>query len=227
MSVAVIVKGDAAGAADEVGRRLAVAARVGGNLVLTGGNTVGEAYETAAALESDWSRVELWWGDERCVPPDDDKSNFGLAKRTLLDRLEGQPAAVHRIQGELEPEEAAARYADELHGITFDLVLNGVGPDGHTASLFPDAPSLGEHERLALAVPPGHEPFVERVTMTIPALANCRRMLFMVTGQDKAEAARGAFVEPPSPKTPASLVRSAHGETVAVVDEAAASLLGK
>jgi 6-phosphogluconolactonase len=227
MSVAVIVKGDAAGAAEELARRLAEAARAGGNIVLTGGTTVGDAYELAAADEPDWSRVELWWGDERCVPPDDDKSNFGLAKRTLLDRLERAPAALHRMRGELDPGEAARRYEGEVRGVSFDLVLNGVGPDGHTASLFPNTPSLQETERLALAVPPGHEPFVERVTLTIPALANCLAMIFFATGENKADAVKRAFADPPSPDTPASLVRSGHGETVAVVDEAAASLLGQ
>ena len=227
MSVAVTVKRDADEAAEEMARRLADAARAGGNIVLTGGTTVGDAYEQAAAGEPDWSRVELWWGDERCVPPEDDKSNFGLAKRTLLERLERQPAAVHRMRGELDPEEAARRYEREVSGVPFDLVLNGLGPDGHTASLFPNAPSLGETERLALAVPPGHEPFVERVTLTISALANCFAMIFLATGEDKADAVKRAFADPPSPETPASLVRSAHGETVAVVDEAAASLLRK
>jgi 6-phosphogluconolactonase len=224
-NVRLVVKDDPDAAAEEVARRLAEAARAGGHVVLTGGNTVGDAYEKAAELEPDWSRVEVWWGDERCVAPDDENSNFGLAKRTLLDELERQPARVHRMQGELEPEEAARRYEDEVRGVTFDLVLNGVGPDGHTASLFPSAPSLEETERLALAVPPGHEPLVERITLTIRALANCRGMIVFVTGEDKADAARRAFAQPPSPDTPASLVRSAHGETIAVLDRAAASLL--
>ncbi len=226
-SVRLIVKDDAVAGAEEFARRLAGAARAGGNIVLTGGNTVGGAYEKAAELEPDWSRVELWWGDERCVPPDDENSNSGLAKKTLLNRLEREPSAVHRMEGELDPQEAAARYEEEVRGVTFDLVLNGVGPDGHTASLFPNAPSLEETERLALAVPPGHEPFVERITLAIPTLANCRQMIFFVTGGDKADAVRRAFAEPPSPATPASLVRSAHGETVAVLDEAAAALLGE
>jgi len=209
----------------DVAERLAAAARKGGHVVLTGGSSPRIAYALAAELETDWTGVELWWGDERCVPPDDELSNFGLAKRTLLDRLEKGPAAIHRIEGERPPEEAASRYEDEVRGTTFDLILNGVGPDGHTASLFPRAPSLEETERLVLAVPPGHEPFVERVTLTIPALANCRQMLFLVTGEDKADAVRRAFDGPPSPDTPSSLVRSAHGETIAILDNAAASLL--
>jgi 6-phosphogluconolactonase len=224
-SVEIVVEDDARSAADEVARILAEGARAGGHIVLSGGSTVGDAYEKAAELEPDWSRVELWWGDERCVPPDDDNSNFGLAKKMLLDKLERQPAAIHRIEGELDPDEAARRYDDSVRGVTFDLILNGVGPDGHTASLFPNAASLQQRERLALAVPPGHEPFIERVTLTIPALENCRRMIFLVTGEDKADAAGRAFGQPPSTDTPASLVRSALGETVAVLDRAAASLL--
>jgi 6-phosphogluconolactonase len=220
-----VVKPDADAAAEQVARRLAEAAHAGGNIVLTGGTTVGVAYQKAAGLEPDWSRVTLWWGDERCVPPDDENSNFGLAKGTLLDNLEQPPAAVHRIQGELDPEEAARRYEEGLRSVRFDLVLNGIGPDGHTASLFPNAPSLGETKRLVLAVPPGHEPFVERITLTISTLANCRAMIFFATGEDKADAVKRAFGRPPSPDTPASLVRSAHGETIAMLDEAAASLL--
>jgi 6-phosphogluconolactonase len=223
--VELIVERDADAAGAVVGRMLAEAARAGGNIVLTGGNTVGDAYEKASDLEPDWSKVDLWWGDERCVPPDDENSNFGLTKKTLLDNLERQPAAVHRIAGELDPEEAARRYEDAVRRVTFDLVLNGVGPDGHTASLFPGAPSLAERERLALAVPPGHEPFIERVTLTIPALENCRGMIFLVTGEDKADAVKRAFGEPPSRDTPSSLVRSAHGETTAVLDDASARLL--
>ncbi len=223
--VKIVVEGVPDAAAGEVARMLADGARTGGHLVVTGGNTVGDAYEKAAQLEPDWSRVELWWGDERCVPPDDENSNFGLTKKTLLDNLEAQPVEVHRIEGELDPEDAAQRYDEAARGVTFDLILNGVGPDGHTASLFPNAPSLEETERLALAVPPGHEPYVERVTLTIPALENCRGMIFFVSGEDKADAVMRAFGRPPSPDTPASLVRSAHGETIAVLDEAAAAKL--
>jgi 6-phosphogluconolactonase len=132
---------------------------------------------------------------------------------------------VHRIKGELDPDEAAAEYEAELRGVTFDIVLNGLGPDGHTASLFPHAPTLEERERLVVPAEAKHEPFVERITLTIPALAGCREMFFLAVGPDKADAARRAFGEPPSPATPASLVRSAEGETVAVLDRQAAAQL--
>lgn len=206
-------------------KRLGDAARAGGHVVLTGGQTPRRAYELAAELEPDWSKVELWWGDERCVPPNDERSNFRLVKEALLDRLAVAPHGVHRIRGELEPEHAACEYELELGDTRFDLVLNGIGPDGHTASLFPNAPALEERERLVVAARPGLEPFVERVTLTIPALARCGAMLFLATGAGKAEAVKRAFVDPPSPATPASLVRSAHGATTAVLDETAATQL--
>jgi 6-phosphogluconolactonase len=222
----VVVDGEAA--ARFVAERLAEAARAGGHVVLTGGGTPRRAYEIAAELEPDWSKTEIWWGDERCVPPDNSWSNYLLAKGALLDRLDIGPAAVHRIRGEDGPEEAAAAYEAEMRGVTFDLILNGLGPDGHTASLFPNAPTLEIRDRLAVPADPGHEPFVERITMTIPALGNCRAMLFLATGESKADAARRAFAEPPSPETPAGLVRSELGETTAVLDrEAAAQLPGQ
>jgi 6-phosphogluconolactonase len=208
-----------------VAERLAEAARAGGHVVLTGGEGPKPAYRLAAELEPDWSRAEVWWGDERCVPPDDERSNYRLAKETLLDRLEASPAAVHRIRGELDPEDAARAYEEELRDVTFDLVLNGLGPDGHTASLFPNAPTLEERERLVVAAEPGLEPFVPRVTLTIPALSACHEMVFLATGEGKADAVKRAFADPPSPATPASLVRSAEGPTTAVLDREAATHL--
>jgi 6-phosphogluconolactonase len=225
VNVRLTVEADKDAAASFVANRLAEAARAGGHVVLTGGSTPKQAYELAAELEPDWSKAEVWWGDERCVAPDDERSNFGMAKAALLDRLQEQPKAVHRIRGELEPEAAASAYDHEVRGVVFDLILNGVGPDGHTASLFPNAPTLDERERLVVAAAPGHEPFVERVTMTIPALENCHEMIFLAVGADKADAARRAFGEPPSPATPSSLVRSALGETIAVLDREAAAQL--
>lgn len=225
MSVRLQIEADPEAASRAVAERLADAARAGGHIVLTGGETPRRAYELAAELEPDWSKAEVWWGDERCVAPDNPWSNYLLAKDALLDRLEQAPAAVHRIRGEDEPDQAAAAYEEELRGVTFDLILNGLGPDGHTASLFPNAPTLEIRDRLVVPAEPGYQPFVERVTMTIPTLENCRSMIFMATGESKIDAARRAFGEPPSPETPASLVRSALGETVAVLDREAAAQL--
>ena len=145
---------DPAGA---VGSLLAEQARTGGAIVLTGGSAPGPAYERAAALQPDWSRTTLWWGDDRCVPPDDERSNYLLAERTLLSRLEVQPSEVHRIRGELAPEAAAAELDEALAGVELDFLLLGLGPDGHMASLFPGSPQLAVTDRRATAgIDPGH-----------------------------------------------------------------------
>ncbi|MDX6478770.1 MAG: 6-phosphogluconolactonase [Gaiellaceae bacterium] len=215
--------------AEEAARRtaelLATAARSGGHIALSGGSGPERAYELAAELEPDWSRVEVWWGDDRCVPPDDELSNYRMAKEALLDRLAVPPAAVHRIEGELDPAEAADRYDRALQGVRLDLNLLGIGPDGHTASLFPDASTLDVRDRLAVAAEPGLEPFVPRVTLTVPANSAAAHVLFVVTGAAKADAARRAFGGPPDPGTPASLVRSESGHTTAILDREAASEL--
>jgi 6-phosphogluconolactonase len=205
-----------------IATRLAKAAQNGGNIVLTGGKTPRLAYEQAAREQADWSSVELWWGDERCVPPDDDRSNYKLAKDALLDRIERQPRAVHRIRGELGKDDAATAYEAELGDTQLGLLLLGIGSDGHVASLFPNAPALAERRRVVPAEP-GYEPFVDRVTLTLSTLRGATEMLFLVAGSEKAEAARRAFVDEPDEHTPASLVRAADGRTTAVLDRAAAS----
>jgi 6-phosphogluconolactonase len=212
--------------AQAVADRLARAARAGGHIALTGGKTPEQAYEHAAQREPNWSSVELWWTDERCVPPDDELSNFHLAKRTLLDNLGSAPRAVHRIKGELGKDEAAADYDRELGDTAFDLELLGVGPDGHVASLFPNAPTLEERRRRVLPAEAGLEPFVDRVTLSLPALCSAREIVFALTGADKADAARRAFASEPTPETPASLVRAHSGNTVAILDRAAAAGIG-
>ena len=225
VNVDLIVLDDAQAAAHRTGELLAEAAQGGGHIALSGGTTPELAHQTAAKLQPDWSRVDVWWSDERCVPPDDERSNYGMAKRTLLDRLEVQPARVHRVRGELEPEAAAAEYDAALRGVRLRLNVLGLGPDGHTASLFPHAPGLHERERLAIAAEPGLDPRVMRVTMTPPMLANADCVLFLVTGEEKADAVRRAFEEPESDATPASRIRSRDGLTIAVLDRHAASRL--
>ena len=192
--------------ARRVGELLAASARARETIVFTGGSTVGKAYEHAAALEPDWSDVSVWWGDERCVPPDDARSNYLLAKRALLDRLAGQPD-VHRIRGELQPADAAGEYEKALEGVELDVLLLGLGPDAHIASLFPGSPQLEERERLVTSGPAGLEPFVDRVTLTLPALLSAKRIVFLVTGDNKAEAVRRAFRDEIGGKAPASLLR--------------------
>ena len=144
-----------------------------------------------------------------------------LVRETLV-AIAQRPPVLHPVATDLEPAEAAEAYDDDLIGIALELVLLGLGADGHTASLFPAAPSLDELEPLAVAAEAGLEPWVERVTLTIPALSAARQVVFLAVGPDKADAARRAFSEPPSPATPASLVRSAAGSTVAILDRAAA-----
>lgn len=204
--------------------RLVETARAGGHIALAGGSTPKLAYELAARLEPDWHRAHVWFGDERCVPPDDPRSNYHLACESLLNALARLPE-VHRIRGELEPDRAANDYERELDGVRLDLVLLGVGTDGHTASLFPGAPALEERERLAVVAKPGLEPLVERVTLTLPVFAAAAQVVFLAAGEEKAAAVARAFGGEPDPQTPASLVRSAEGRTVAILDRAAASLL--
>jgi 6-phosphogluconolactonase len=222
--VELVVVADEQEVAAVVAERLARAAREGGNVVLTGGTTPEQAYKEAAKRAPGWSSVDVWWGDERCVPPDDEKSNYGMAKRTLLDRLERAPHGVHRIKGELGKEEAAAEYERELGDTQLDLLLLGVGPDGHVASLFPNAPTLRRRERV-LPADPGLEPFVDRVTLSLPTLCSAREIVFLLSGESKADAAARAFAGDPSPDTPASLVRAREGRTVAILDRAAAAKL--
>jgi 6-phosphogluconolactonase len=204
-----------------VAELLAGAARSGESIVLTGGSSVGKAYERAAALEPDWSSASVWWGDERCVPPEHELSNYLLAKHTLLDRLDGAPD-VHRIRGELDPADAAGEYEQAIDGATLDFLLLGLGPDAHIASLFPGSPQLDERERLVTSGPPGLEPWVDRVTLTLPALLAARRVVFLVTGPDKTDAVQRGFRDPVSPAAPASLLRLGD-VTIDVYLDAAAS----
>jgi len=213
-------------ASEAVAERLARQARAGGAIALSGGSTPRRSHELAAALEPDWGRAEIWLADERVVPRDDPLSNARLVQETLLAHVQGAPVS-HFVRTELQPVDAAAAYDLELRDVRLELALLGLGADGHTASLFPNAPSLDEQERLAVAVEPGLEPFVPRVTMTIPALAAARELVFLVTGADKADAVRKAFAEAPSRDTPASLVRSRSGGTTVILDAAAARLLSQ
>jgi 6-phosphogluconolactonase len=222
-SVELVVLETADDVARAVAERLAVAARAGGHVALTGGRTPEQAYEQAARREPDWSKVELWWSDERCVPPDDELSNYHLAKRTLLDNLRSAPRGLHRIKGELGKDEAATDYERELGDTAFDLELLGVGPDGHVASLFPNAPTLQEQQQRVLPAEAGLEPFVDRVTLSLRALCSAHEIVFAVAGAGKADAARRAFAAEPGPETPASLVRARRGNTVAILDRAAAA----
>jgi len=224
--VEIRVAGDAEAAARVVAERLAEQARAGGHVALTGGSTPRRAYELAAQLEPNWGRVELWWGDERCVPPDDERSNYRMAKAALLDRLAVAPAAVHRMRGELGKDGGATAYERELAPVAaFDLVLLGLGRDGHVASLYPRQPTLDETARRVVGAEAYLDPYVDRITLTLPALRAAREVLFLVAGADKADAVARALAGEPSRETPGSLVRAELGPTRAVLDRAAASRL--
>jgi len=218
--VELVVTDDPIRSAAEV---IASAVRRGGHIALSGGSTPRPAYELAARLEPDWSRVEVWLGDERCVPPEDERANVRLVREALASV--SRPPVVHPVATDLPPREAAAAYDESLAGVSLDLAFQGLGPDGHTASLFPDAPSLDELEQRAIAAAAGLEPWVDRVTMTVPMLCAADEIVFLVVGEDKADAVRRAFVDDPSAATPASLVRSKSGRTIAILDPAAAAAI--
>jgi 6-phosphogluconolactonase len=213
-----------------VAERLTAVAEQGGHLVLTGGSTPRDAYAMAAERDADWSRATVWFSDERCVPPDDENSNFGMTDKALLSRL-SRPPRVMRIQGELGFEAAAGAYDALLREHMgplprFDYILLGVGPDGHIASLFPGKPELEETQRLAAPVPiAGMEPQVPRVTLTFPVLNAGHEVDVLVAGEDKAQAIARGFGDQPDPEAPASRVRPEDGALFVFLDEAAASAL--
>jgi 6-phosphogluconolactonase len=206
------------------------------HIVLAGGSTPRAAYEefvkTALEAEVPLSETTLWFGDERCVPPDDDRSNYKMAKATLLDPLgPAAPGRVVRIQGELGPDEAASEYERSLReaGLpSFDLILLGIGPDGHTLSLFPDQATVSEESKLVVGVPhAGLEPFVPRVSLTLASVALAQHVVFLVSGESKADAVAAAFGAGarPDPHIPSSMVAShAHRVTVLLDPPAAARL---
>ena len=202
-------------------------------ICLTGGSSPKQLYELLATEDYrgkiPWERVHWFIGDERFVPANDPRHNMAMARRIFLDRF-APPANIHPIPTDAaNPDEAAARYERELasfNGVErfdpawplFDLVLMGVGPDGHTASLFPGYPAVEETERWVVGVPQAHvEPFVPRVSLTLPALASCREMLFEVSGAGKRAILTRVLAGEP---LPANRARS-NGETVWLVDKAA------
>jgi 6-phosphogluconolactonase len=208
----------------------------GGNVVLTGGSTPGGAYHelanTLQAIGRGVGEATVWFSDERCVAPDDELSNYRLVERALLEPLsESGSPRVKRMEGELGPHEGAERYERELRTagpLPFDLMLLGLGADGHCASLFPDQQSLNERSRLAVGVEEaGLEPFVPRVSLSLPALASAKRIVFLVTGESKADAVAAAFGKDarPSEHMPASLLVPLAGELTVLLDPAAAAKL--
>ena len=174
-------------AAGEIAKALRGGART---LVLAGGTTPRRAYELLAGMDVKWGRVTVLFGDERCVPPEDPESNYQMARESLLDRV--APATVHRVPAELGPEEGARLYSSVVAGLEpLDLVLLGLGPDGHCASLFPGHRAL-QATGWAVAVRGAPKPPPDRVSLTLAALRGARRVIFLATGAEKAEALRRA-----------------------------------
>jgi 6-phosphogluconolactonase len=217
-------------AAGEISRRLQSARRERGaaHLALSGGTTPARAYELLARELEDWQDIAVWFADERCVGPEDEESNYKLARETLLDaaaRLDER--LVHRVEGELGPERGAERYASALRehaplqeGVAvLDVIVLGIGPDGHVASLFPGAPTLDvQAPELCLGVHDSPKPPPERITLTLPVLRAARRCVLLATGSGKADAVDAMLAEP-SHHVPASLLR--RGRLSVVVDDAA------
>jgi 6-phosphogluconolactonase len=214
--------------AGEVAGLLEATALAGGNVVLTGGSSPRRAYEIAASHDGDWSGATVWFGDERCVPPGHPDSNFSMADRALLSHL-AKPPTVLRMQGELDADAAAGAYeayVRERMGSDprWDLLLLGLGPDGHTASLFPGKPEVEEDSRLVVGVPvAGMEPQVPRVSLTLPALNAAREVVFLVTGEGKAEVVARVFGPSRDASLPAARVRPRYGSLTVILDEAAAA----
>jgi 6-phosphogluconolactonase len=178
-------------ASEWLGEALTRALAGGGrcSFALSGGKTTGPIYRTLAGMKLPWERVDFYFADERCVPPDHPDSNYLLAEETLLRPLGVKPGQVRRMEGEREDRDAAARDYEALLPPVLDVVLLGMGEDGHTASLFPEASSLEERERRALAIV-GPKPPPWRLTLTLPVLRGARQVLFVVAGAGKREAVR-------------------------------------
>jgi 6-phosphogluconolactonase len=215
-------------AAAHVARQLedARAQRGVAHLALSGGTTPGRTYELLGGELTDTAGVEVWFADERCVEPQDDQSNYRLASETLLSGARIPAERVHRMQGELGPEEGARRYAEELaahvDALTpvLDVVVLGVGPDGHVASLFPGAATLDAGEQATcLGVRDSPKPPPERITLSLAVLRAARECVLLATGASKADAVAAMLAEP-SRHVPASLLR--RERLTVLADDAAA-----
>ncbi len=164
------------------------------HIALSGGTTPKRAYELLGLMQGTWSHVHLWLADERCVPTDHPESNARMIDEMLLSVLRAQDGPhLHPVRGELEPEDAAWLYGRQVLTVVgerpvFDLVLLGMGPDGHTASLFPGRPEAGAHEALVIGVRGAPKPPPERISLTLPVLRDARFTLLLVTGEEKREA---------------------------------------
>ncbi len=218
----------------------AAAQRGRARIAISGGSTPKAAFQLMAdpaqpwRNRMPWDRLELFWVDERCVPPDHPDSNYRMTREALLDKVPIRPENVHRMQGELEPDVAAARYESLLRNTfrlegdespRFDLLALGMGPDGHTASLFPHTDALHEMGRLVTA---NHvvQKDTWRITLTWPVINQASSVFFLIGGSDKAEMLRQVFTGPNDPeRLPSQLIWPSSGILTLILDQAAAALL--
>jgi 6-phosphogluconolactonase len=213
--------------AAEAAELIAEAVKAGGHIALAGGSTPKAAYERVADMELDWSAATLWFGDERCVPPDDELSNYRMAREALLDRIDGEPPTVKRMPGEKGPHAGAEDYERELQETLgeqiprLDLILLGIGPDLHTASLFPDQQTLDVTDRVCVGTErAGMPPEVPRITLTLPAINAARQVVFLIAGEDKSDAVQAVFG---NGEGPAGMVDA----DIVLLDDGAASRLAR
>lgn len=218
----------------------AIAARGTARVAISGGSTPKASFQLLADAAQPWrermpwSKLDLWWVDERCVPPDHTDSNYRMTREAMLDHVPLPAAQIHRIEGELDPEAAAARYESELRNgfrlegaetPRFDVVQLGMGPDGHTASLFPHTQALYELGRLAVA---NHVEAKDawRVTLTSPVINRASHVFFLIAGADKAQVLKEVFTGPRDPeRLPSQLIKPEGGILTLLLDRAAAALL--
>lgn len=221
--------------------RAAVEARGKARIAISGGSTPRQTFQLLAdpshpyRAQMPWEKLEIYWVDERCVPPDNPDSNYSMTRENLLDRVPIPPEQIHRIQGELEPEEAAAKYESEIRGQfrlegaqspVFDLLLLGMGDDGHTASLFPHTEALNEMMRIAVANYVPQQKYNWRVTLTWPVIIEARELFFLIAGEDKADPLHRVLHGRYDPETlPSQLIQPRSGKLLMLLDRQAASLL--
>jgi 6-phosphogluconolactonase len=203
------------------------------NILLSGGNTPSELFQKLNkkyADTIDWERIHFWWGDERCVSPENENSNYRQAFDFLISRISIPAENIHRIKGENNPEDEAIRYANEIkeninyrgENPVFDLVLLGLGEDGHTASIFPDEIEMFEDERVC-AVTKHPLTGQKRITITGKVLNNANRVFFMVTGANKSQRISEIMNDDEAAKLlPAYYISPTNGELIWFIDEAAA-----
>ncbi len=246
LTVNYIVQPDAASLAARAARHFvelteqAVAARGRARIAISGGSTPKATFQLLGdpaqpwLQRMPWDRIELYWVDERCVPPDHPDSNYRMTREALLDHVPLRPEQIHRMEGELDPEEAAARYESTLRNTfrlegaetpSFDLLALGMGPDGHTASLFPHSAAIHELGRLSVANHVANKD-AWRITLTWPVINHARSVFFLIAGADKAAVLKEVLTGPRDvERLPSQLIRPAGGILTLILDKTAAALL--